>query len=239
MDITAQTIDRILELGKDEQIIHEGRTFHTRKLFEITPPLVANTAVSTLGAIRDYLQKNPDGLDLAKIIVHVAAHDQVDIFSVADPTHRTREHFLRAQVKHKAYPYGSYLDQENFVIAMQTYFDPSKGDTAALLACAGNLADENVAAFGDDGVTQQVQVKAGILRKSEIQVPNPVTLVPYRTFMEIAQPPGKFVFRIQKGRQGPEMAIFEADGGNWKLTAIDDIKTWLEAELPDGTTILA
>ena len=59
-------------------------------------------------------------------------------------------------------------------------------------------------------------------------MPNPAVLKPYRTFVEVEQPESKFVFRMQTG---PEMALFEADGGAWRIQAMKNIKEYLEKEL--------
>jgi len=66
------------------------------------------------------------------------------------------------------------------------------------------------------------------LQIPNIKVPNPVVLAPFRTFREIAQPESKFVFRMQ---QGPRCALFEADGGAWRLEAMKRSKAYLEEEL--------
>jgi hypothetical protein len=55
-----------------------------------------------------------------------------------------------------------------------------------------------------------------------------VVLAPYRTFVEVTQPESDFVFRMQNG---PRCALFEADGGAWKLTAMRHIKEYLQAAL--------
>lgn len=238
MDLTAAAIEKIEELSKVERFQIEGREYASKSLSLIQPPLIKVSGVATLTAVRDYLIKNPDVLDLSRVIVHVAAHDQVDIKGVVDQIQRTRENYLTAKASHQPYPFKQYLEQEDFVIAMQSYFVQA-GDVAPLLAVAGGLVDENVANFGDDGTTQKVMIRQGILRNVETPVPNPVILAPYRTFMEVEQPASKFVYRIKKGRNGPEMALFEADGGNWKLQCIGLIKAWLEAELPEGVVILA
>jgi hypothetical protein len=60
---------------------------------------------------------------------------------------------------------------------------------------------------------------------NEIPIPNPVKLSPFRTFIEVEQPESLFVLR---GRKGPQWALFEADGGLWKIKAIQNIKNWLE-----------
>lgn len=57
------------------------------------------------------------------------------------------------------------------------------------------------------------------------------TLRPYRTFREVEQPASEFVFRLRSlNGEVPWCALFEADGGKWKLDAVLKIKAWLEAE---------
>ena len=60
-----------------------------------------------------------------------------------------------------------------------------------------------------------------------------VTLKPFRTFREIEQPESEFILRYQN-RNGIEAALFEGDGGCWKLDAILRIKEWLsdKTEIP-------
>jgi len=73
-------------------------------------------------------------------------------------------------------------------------------------------------------------------------VPNPVTLLPYRTFNEIAQPPGRFVLRMKSGvasGQRPAVALFEADGGAWQLEAIRRIRDWLRMNVPEEVAVIA
>ncbi|MEB9782308.1 hypothetical protein P4K16_30685, partial [Bacillus cereus] len=57
---------------------------------------------------------------------------------------------------------------------------------------------------------------------------NPVQLSPYRTFVEVEQPESKFVFRM---REGARCGLFEADGGAWKLEAMNNIKEYLKEAL--------
>lgn len=81
----------------------------------------------------------------------------------------------------------------------------------------------------DDGVSQKVTVKSGIQLKELATVRPRWTLKPYRTFREIEQPASKFLFRV-KGEAGsvPACALFEADGGAWRMDAVLAVKAWLE-----------
>jgi hypothetical protein len=61
-----------------------------------------------------------------------------------------------------------------------------------------------------------------------------VTLAPYRTFREVEQPRSEFLFRLRNKAPDnlPECALFEADGGRWKLDAMLTIKEWLKDRKP-------
>ena len=78
----------------------------------------------------------------------------------------------------------------------------------------------------------------GVASLAQAKTPNPVTLRPYRTFNEVAQPASQFVFRINKSAN---LALFEADGGKWKLEAVERIANYLKNELASNKkiTILA
>ncbi|MED3469309.1 hypothetical protein P4485_32040, partial [Bacillus thuringiensis] len=87
----------------------------------------------------------------------------------------------------------------------------------------GNVVDEMVKGIEDDGVSQAVTVKTGTATRGQAKVPNPVELMPYRTFVEVEQPESRFVFRM---REGARCGLFEADGGAWKLEAMNNIKEY-------------
>ena len=75
-------------------------------------------------------------------------------------------------------------------------------------------------------------MKTGIASKGEAIVPSPVTLKPFRTFVEVEQPLSNFVFRMKQDRyDGIQCALFEADGGAWKIAAMREIKTYLKEQL--------
>ena len=70
--------------------------------------------------------------------------------------------------------------------------------------------------------------------KGDAIVPNPVRLRPYRTFLEVEQPASEFVFRMKQDKyDGITCAIFEADGGAWKVAAMKAIKDYMQFELED------
>ena len=102
-----------------------------------------------------------------------------------------------------------------------------------LIKLVGNVVDENSITTADDGVSQRVTARSGISLVQQVGVPNPVRLAPYRTFNEIEQPESSFVFRVRKGANGVEAALFTADGNAWVNDAILDIRDFLASKLPD------
>lgn len=132
-------------------------------------------------------------------------------------------------------PFGRFLDQEDMVILLQSQFvhdeeqQTEKGidDRDILLQVVSNLRSDEVQQQTDDGVSQTVQINSGVASVSTVKVPNPVTLIPYRTFQEIEQPASKFIFRMHEGMTS---ALFEADNSQWKVEAKQRIKAFLNEE---------
>ena len=72
-------------------------------------------------------------------------------------------------------------------------------------------------------------------QRVDVQVPNPVKLIPYRTFAEIEQPSSLYVFRVRDdGNGAPAFKLVEADNGLWKHAAMLKIKDYFECELADA-----
>ena len=116
---------------------------------------------------------------------------------------------------------------------MQSCFDKSD-DRDAVAFVASNIVNTHQAQFSDDGITQQAVVKTGITTKENAYIPNPATLIPYRTFLEVEQPASKFVYRVREGAGGaPLFKLVAADGGLWKSQAMDNVKSYLVEQLAD------
>ena len=82
----------------------------------------------------------------------------------------------------------------------------------------------------DNGISQEVSVRTGAVLKEQQTVQPIVRLQPYRTFLEVEQPASDFLLRLDKeGRP----ALYEADGGAWKLEAKRNIAAYLGEQLAD------
>lgn len=180
--------------------------------------------VRTLTGLVDYINSEADSLSYStnQSFLHVVSHNEVRLMSVLNG--RVRDYYITAMAQTPQIKFDTFMDTENFNIMLQSCFMKSD-DLEKILAVVGTIKEENVKTTGDDGITQSVTAKAGIARYDEVELPNPVTLIPYRTFGEVMQPSSKFVFRMQNG---PRAALFEADAGAWKLRAMQHIKLYLQ-----------
>lgn len=170
------------------------------------------------------------------MLIHVKSPVEVEMYSPLDEE-RKRETMVKVKAAVPEFDFNVFMEQERFIIGIQSKFLDTEGsgfksnDKALLLKFAGTVENGTIAEYGDDGVTQKATVRTGIASKSDAIVPNPVRLIPYRTFTEVEQPSSEFIFRMKEDRGGTVCAIFEADGGAWKNEAMKNIKDYLAEQL--------
>lgn len=208
----------------------DGNTYSDKPLNRISyVPYAKTIGMKTLTSLVEYIKANIDSMS-EKMIVHVISPTEVHLYSSLDAD-RKREYLVEVNAELPDFRFGSFIDHENFVIALQSKFVPNE-DRDLVLKFAGTVEDGTVAEYGDDGVTQKATIKTGVASKADAVVPNPVNLIPYRTFLEVQQPASDFIFRM-KSSCGVQCAIFEADGGAWKNEAMSRIKNYLALELSE------
>ena len=202
---------------------------------------VAYTAKQSLNlntSLVDYIKSELDRKD-DRLILTVKDEQTVFLDGQLE-VNGSRERLAEVNAIVPAFSFDYFYHSEEFNIKLQSIFTDSS-DREILLKVVGNISEDSVKTVGDDGVSQAVTINQGVASKVDVKVPNPVTLAPYRTFNEVAQPESKFVFRM---KEGPRCALFEADGGIWRNVAIKNIKNYFEkslkAEISNGKiTILA
>lgn len=234
---------RAIQESVKTEVIEVGLTpYVTRPVFEPPrDPLPATVKLNTLTGLIDYVNRGADGVteDENGLMVHVVSERQVDVVSGLFGRAEQRKIYVTATAEAvlsaSQFRYGEFYNCEEFNIKIQSLFETHEGNDnkAVVLRVVGNIKEENVRTTGDDGVTQSVTARSGIARVEEVQVPNPVYLAPFRTFREVTQPLSPFVLRMKQGGNGnlPTVALFEADGGKWKLDAIRFVKEFLEDQI--------
>lgn len=229
----AETVVEAIQNGvKTDKIEIDGQIFTTRPVFH--PPQqkeVAEITVHSLEGLVEYLNKQVDEHTDEKLLIVINSPKSVSIYRQVSSRTDLRTEWLEAKYELEGFPFGRFHDHESFVIQAQTLIVETESRNN-LLKYIGNLTTALVQTSVDDGISQTVTIEQGV-RKSEIELPNPVVLAPRRTFVEVDQPDSPFVLRVKQSREGqmPEIALFEADGGLWKLAAIQNIKDYLKSEL--------
>lgn len=183
--------------------------------------------INTLTGLVKYIKSNIERHDIPYFL-HIINHERVELTGVLQSDGR-RETLVIAGAIVPDFNYDYFLNSEQLIISLQSKFTKTK-DRDLLLKVIGNVKEENVRQTGDNGIAQAVTIKTGVASADAVLVPNPVRLAPYRTFLEVDQPESDFIFRMKDGPQG---AIFEADGGAWRNQAIENIRAYLSDKLVD------
>lgn len=223
-------VEKIVSLAPTQlQQIH-GRQYADRPVVLVEPPRrYAQLELLTLSGLVDAVRANLDNLDVGMWMVEVLSYQGVRIVSRFTNDYGEREVLLSVGLSDgEVFPFGRFLPREEFVIGLQARFVQEQ-PVIDLLKTASTLEASIVALSEDDGISQKTTVKQGVALKETVTVKGRVRLRPYRTFREVEQPASEFVFRLRsRGGEVPECALFEADGGTWKLDAVLTIKRWLE-----------
>jgi hypothetical protein len=221
-----EALQYIVGLGKPEMFYENGQAFSSQKLHLIEEPTAEAIRVRSLSGLVDYLKSNFD--EYGCLMIHVSNPTTVVCFSQLN-NDCNRSEYIKAEAMIPSFDFDRWYDTENFNIKLQSCFVKNE-DRDIMLKVVGNIKEETVNTVGDDGVSQAVVAKTGVATVANVKVPNPVVLKPYRTFVEVDQPESEFIFRMQSG---PRCALFEADGGKWKLDAMNNIKNYLQQELKE------
>lgn len=218
-----EALQYLVDLG-NKTVNVGGKVYSTESLRLVTEPKPQTIEINSLDGIVDYITSGFD--DKKPFLVHVTSPTEVYVYGRLREDNQ-RESYVVSRAIVPYFLFGDWYDTEHFIIKLLSCF-VQNDDRDLLLKYVGNIIEENVTKFGDDGISQAIVAKVGVASEAKVVLPNSVSLKPYRTFVEVDQPESKFVFRM---RTGPECALFEADGGAWRLEAIKNIKDYLQEKL--------
>ena len=234
-----KALEYIVELTKPEILEIGDETYSDKSLHRISyNPMAEPIEMNTLSSLLDYIRSGIDKM-AGKMIIHIVSPTRVEMYSELD-YERKRERIAVVRANVPEFKFSQFIEHESFCIGVQSKFIENE-DRALLLKFAGTVESGTVAEYGDDGITQKATVKTGLASKNEAIVPNPVCLIPFRTFPEIRQPSSCFVFRMKDDKyNGVHCGLFEADGGAWMNVAVESIKYYLEQCLEgvEGFTVI-
>ena len=194
--------------------------------------------VGTLSGLVDFL-KDAAPFELDELLAIVENERSVRVYGPESEKTRIMPVIGSAQMSSdlKTFDFGHWMDQETFLINLYTQFDRDMDDFKRLVGYASKVVNDESISQTDDGISQKAVLKSGIHSEESSELaPSIVNLRPYRTFRDIEQPVGMFVFRMKKGPAGVSFALFEADGGAWRLVAMASVVSFLRERL-SGVTV--
>jgi len=207
----------------------EGRWYTKEHLVEQTPRTSHTLRASTLTGLIDFIADLKEH-DVSDMFIRIISPTQVFVEKRLDDN-KHHELLLSSDIRdlfseNIKFKMCNYYPAEELIPYLKSNFIPTE-HLSSILEILSNVTSEQVLTSQDDGISQSVTVKRGL--KSSVKIPSYVVLKPYRTFFEIEQPESTFILRAKNGgeNQPPEFALFEADGGMWKITAIEKIKLYL------------
>lgn len=213
-----------------------------------------SVSFTTLTGLVDYLKSSIDvpNAFIDHIFVSVVSPTRIEVYSgINDGNFYERSTIAVVEAMVPKVKIGEWLEQSAFCILLRSCFVDAidkqeelvvDTDRDALIGVASNIVSGTIAEYQDTGISQKATLKTGIQESEDKLLPEKVTLRPYRTFLEVEQPKSDFVFRAQDSRNnGVQLALYEADGGRWKMDAMRALKDYLMEQLKEmpAITVLA
>ncbi|WP_290776092.1 hypothetical protein [Anaerofustis sp.] len=226
--LNRDAIEKIEEMAKNEVIECNGFDYSTKQLFRIEPPAIQPLNFKSIKGVCDVIKKEYEKHKTPLIVV--ADEDSIDVYTHIE--NRKRD-LLYTSVSNAPYhDFGRYITREEMCIKLKSiYIQTEERDNVIKLI--SSISNSHITTQNDDGFSQSVEVAKGISFKEMINVDSIITLKPYRTFNEVEQPESKFLLRFKEYSNNIGVALFEADGGAWKLDAKNNIMAKLCEELEE------
>lgn len=176
--------------------------------------------------------------DLPKeVVLHITSYKSVDLIALKADDYGRRHVWASAEhIQESGFEFGKFYAPEDFLIAFRAGFLYNE-NAVQVERLASTVSNESSVTVADDGVSQAITVKAGVVTHASVVLPAEIPLIPWRTFREAAPVESKFLLRM-KGDKGvmPHIAIIEIDA-KWRLDTIASIATYLRKHLPEVAII--
>lgn len=215
----------LIGLKRPELVETGGNTYSTISLTRLNvEEAVSAINIRSLSGLVDYVKSNFD--HERPVMIHVESPTSVSVFDALNDVNDRRT-YVKAKALLPDITFERHMSREKFNVMLQACFVDNE-DKQRVLKVISSIVEENSVTQNDDGMSQRVTAKTGVATVGFENIPNPVNLKPFRTFVEVAQPESNFILRLSEGSQ---VGLFEADGGAWELNAMANIAEYLEIHL--------
>jgi len=242
-----EAIDRIIGLASPNEFkynsVDSDPVYFDKTMSILRFPGYPTIKCSTLSALKT-LVENPSVHGLAAIsepkIIHVFSPSVVR-FIGHPKKDGERDVFCQIELDLGIdFKFGQYHDLQTFIIALQTCFVPNSNLQSLIEFLSSIVVGEN-GQFEDNGLYQNITVKAGITAIDKKQITPRVALQPYRTFTEVEQPESTFLFRMRATNDAKAIAcgLFSCDGNAWRQVAMASIARWINENIHTTVAVVA
>lgn len=207
---------------------------HTIKELEPKRYYPENLKLNTLDSLIEYYKNGINNINKHRTIVVVDGPTTVRVFT-EDDDRAKRSELISVRAELPSIRFDEFLPSDQFNVELQSRFMAGQEDDRELVIdYASRLLIENGADIEDDGVSQITTIRTGVANRDKAKAPNPVELTPYRTFLEVKQPSSDFILRLNGDAK---LALFEADGGFWKIEAVRLVQEYLTEALDEFDSV--
>lgn len=224
----AKMIDKLVSLKETKTFQINGQTYTDGSLTRIPPHVDRPSSIDVTGldSICKLIRTELAKLDTI-VMVQAVSYRTVEVMTTYQADF-SRNILYRAKADVPGLREG-WREREQALIELRSLFIPNAG-TTYLLDLLSRMSNDDSVSTTDNGVTQTVETRQGVALKQVEEIKPRVSLQPFRTFLEVAQPESEFLLRVdaEKG-----IGFFEADGGVWKLEAKRNIVRYFEERLTD------
>lgn len=233
-----EAVKRIADLAvQANQIVKDGITFVSKDYQPLGVVHEDTVRFTTLTSFCRFIDKNPQNFDLSQAVVVIDRSFVVSLLSAPDKLDGKRTVYAMAKEHDfEEFSFGRQYSVEDFIIALKTLFVKEDSDWEAVFNLVKRVQVSDNMEISDDGMSQSLTVRRGVSSASLEHVTKPTDheLRPYRIFPEAEQPKSIFYLRISGSKElGPKVALYETDGGKWKVEASQIIKRFIEDNLFD------
>lgn len=146
------------------------------------------------------------------------------------------------QAKHDVecpFEFNKFISAEKFLIDLKTSFY-TNDEAVKVQKVVSSLESGQTISMADDGLSQQLEIKAGTVSKSQVVLPSDgIPLIPWRTFRDADPVSSKFLLRLKQQKDDlPLVALYDIDA-KWKLDTVDSIANWLRTNIGEKVKVLA
>lgn len=223
-------VKEIERLVNENMTIEDAGVLFARSTFKPVMYCPRPSAIKskTLTGFLDYIKDNREKAPLEECMIHIESYESVRLIAGFDDLDKELPVF----------PFDKYMDPESFIIKAKALFVPSE-ELDNVVAMASRVVAQNEIITKDDGLSQEVSVRKGVsgaLKGSE-ENKGMYALRPWRTFRELEQPKSSFILRFKATDGIPQIALFDAEGGIWRNTAVMAIKEYILDQLVSSVDI--